>query len=259
MRNNAVRAASDPVETTAARVGRPPRVSARDIIAAAIEIGLEGVTLKQVADRLDVAVPTLYRHVRSRDELVRLAAFELTLVRRLPDGADLHWSEIATGYAVSLFESFVSEPQLIHEVMKGRLGPEAEVDFLERFLEAVGSQGFGAEDAVKLHHAVAMQAIGAAVGAIAINAAQSQGQPLARTLREAVTEREAEAVRRVRAIIDFYLDERSSMWLGALRALLGGIAASRGETLPKTLRTFVPSPRNRRVDGDRTASEENRP
>ena len=36
------------------RVGRPPRVNAQAIIEAAIAIGLEGVTLKQVADRLGV-------------------------------------------------------------------------------------------------------------------------------------------------------------------------------------------------------------
>ena len=65
------------------RVGRPPRVQAPDIIAAAIEIGLDKVTLKQVADRLGVGIATLYRHVRNRDELVRLAAFRVALTSRL--------------------------------------------------------------------------------------------------------------------------------------------------------------------------------
>ena len=71
--------------TTAAeppRVGRPPRVSVPAIIQAALEIGLEQASLKQIAEKLGVAPATLYRHVRNRNELLRLAAFELTLARR---------------------------------------------------------------------------------------------------------------------------------------------------------------------------------
>lgn len=234
MRDNTASTSTPSSETTAAgRVGRPPLISTREIVAAAIEIGLEKVTLRQVADHLGVAVPTLYRHIRGRDELVRMAAFEITLNRRMPDNADLHWSEIATAYAVSLFESFVSEPQLIHELMKGRLGPDIEVDFLERFLEAVTRQGFSAEDGVALHHAVAMQAIGAAVGAIATRSAPTSGVPMDKALREAVAERDADALSQVRGVVDFYVDTRSSLWLGALRALLQGIALRRGESLPE--------------------------
>ena len=43
------------------------------VIDAAIEIGLDQVTLKQVAERIGVAPATLYMHVGNRDELVRLA------------------------------------------------------------------------------------------------------------------------------------------------------------------------------------------
>src|SRR5438445_6863012 len=128
----------------APRVGRPPRVNAQAIITAAIEIGLEEVTLKQVADRLDVGVATLYRHVHSRDEMVRLAAFQLTLARGMPEGAAGHWSEVATRYAETLFESFIAEPQLIGELLKGRIGPHAEVDVLEQFLGAMSQHGFSA-------------------------------------------------------------------------------------------------------------------
>ena len=79
------------------------------------------------------AVPTLYRHVRSRDELVRLAAFQLTLSRACRKAGR---ALVGAGerYAESLFASFVAEPQLIGELLKGRLGPHAEVDVLEQFL-----------------------------------------------------------------------------------------------------------------------------
>ena len=98
--------------------------------------------------------------------------------------------------------------------------------------------------------------VGLAVGAIAIGAAQSRGRPLDGTLRTTVSQRDEKSLRRVRAIIDLYLDERSNLWLGALRALLEGIALRRGDTLPPRLRTFSPTFRNRPDEGDQPASEE---
>lgn len=218
-----------------ARVGRPPRVHAQDIIAAAIEIGLEKVTLKQVADRLDVGIATLYRHVRNRDELVRLAAFRVALTRRLarPQSAPAaHWSVITVGYAETLFESFVTEPQLVYELMKGRLGPDVEIDFLEQFLSALEPYGFSAEEGVRLHHAIAMLAIGAAVGANSVIACREAGAPQDAAMRRALAERNAGDLPRVRSALDAYLNAEPGHWVYALRDLLTGIAAARGETLP---------------------------
>lgn len=220
---------------SAPRVGRPPRVHAQDIIAAAIDIGLEKVTLKQVADRLDVGIATLYRHVRNRDELVRLAAFRVALTRRLarrPAAVAEHWSEIAVGYAETLFESFVTEPQLVYELMKGRLGPDVEIDFLEQFLKALEPHGFSAEEGVHLHHAIAMMAIGAAVGANSVAACLASGAPQDVAMRRALAEREPDELPRVRSALEAYLDAAPEQWLRALRDLLVGIARQRGETLP---------------------------
>lgn len=222
-------------EASTPRVGRPPRVSAQTIVEAAVEIGLEGVTLKQVADRLGVAVATLYRHVRNRDELVRLAAFRVALTRRLtaPDpGRSMHWAEIATGYAESVFESFTGEPQLLYELIKGRLGPDVEIDFLEQFLAALAPHGFSAEEGIRLHHAIAMLAIGASAGALAVAAGRAAGEPMDAAIQRAMGERDATDLKHVRAALDTYLNVDPKAWLLALHALLVGVAASRGEVLP---------------------------
>lgn len=222
-------------EPSAPRVGRPPRVNAQAIIEAAIEIGLDGVTLKQVADRLGVAVATLYRHVRNRDELVRLAAFRVALTRRLPApdcGSAMHWSQIATGYAESLFESFTREPQLIHELVRGRLGPDVEIDFVEQFMAALKPHGFSAAECIRLHHAIAMLAIGASAGAAALVAGQAAGQPMDEAMRRALAERDTCELPLLRSALVEYLNIDSRGWLLALRDLLNGFAMSRGETLP---------------------------
>lgn len=216
-----------------ARVGRPPAVSVQAIVAAAIELGLDTVTFKQIADRLGVAQATLYRHVHNRDELVRLAAFQLTLARRLPDGEHEHWSALAERYAESLFEAFVGEPQLIAELLRGRLGPHAEVDILEQFVDALGVHGFTINEAASLFHSLGMLTIGAASGAIGLNASLQNGEPWHRLMRTTLAERDDDELPHTRAVLA-NIAESSLMvdWRGALRALIAGVATGRGETLP---------------------------
>jgi AcrR family transcriptional regulator len=227
--------AANKLETTPAatsRPGRPALVNTQAILRAAIEIGLDGVTLKQVADRLGVAVPTLYRHVRNRDELVRLAAFQITLARVMPHKPGAHWSELARQYAESLYESFLAEPQLIGELLKGRLGPHAEVDVLEQFLAALDPHGFSLEEGARLFHAIGMVTIGAAAGAIGLNASWAENLPWSMEMRRTLAERDANELPRVRQVLPGLLQTETIPWKPTLERLLAGIAAERGERLP---------------------------
>lgn len=218
---------------TTPRVGRPPAVTVQAIVAAAIDIGLETVSFKQIADRLGVAPATLYRHVHNRDELVRLAAFQLTLSRQLPAGAHEHWSALAERYAESLYESFLAQPQLIAELLKGRLGPHAELDILEQFIEAMRAHGFGAAEATALFHALGMLTIGAASGAIGYKASVLNDEPWPRLVRKTLAERDEDELPQARAVIGAISEETMTMsWRAALRALMVGLAAARGERLP---------------------------
>lgn len=222
-----------------ARVGRPPRVSVQSIIAAALQIGLEHASLKQIADHLNVAPATLYRHVRNRNELLRLAAFELTLARRLPQGAAEHWSQLATRYAETLFESFCAEPQLMSELLKGRLGPHAEIDLLEQFLDTITEQGFDIAQGVWLFHAIGTLMLGAAAGAIGLQASRDGGHPWDAAMREALARRDADELPHVREVFPQAIEQQPHHWLPALRALLTGVAMQRGESLPDNVPTLI--------------------
>ena len=215
----------------------------QEIVAAALEIGLDKVTLKQIADQLGVAQATLYRHVRNRDELVRLAAFQLTLSRQLPVALNAHWSQLAVRYAESLFASFVAEPQLINQLLKGELGPHAEVDVLEQFLSAICQHGFTELEGVQLFHAIGMVTIGAAAGSIGQKASKAADKPWSLALRRTLAEREESELPKVRRVLPPTLDIDFIPWLPALLALLTGIAAARGETLPAI--TLAPRTRSK--------------
>src|SRR4030095_13260519 len=56
--------------------GRPPRIDRASIVRAAAQLaaeaGADRVTMTSVAERLGVAMPALYYHVSSRDELLGL-------------------------------------------------------------------------------------------------------------------------------------------------------------------------------------------
>lgn len=212
--------------------GRPPRVSAERIVAAAIDIGLSRVTLAEVARRLGVTVPALYRHVRNRDEIVKLAAIELSVRRGRPAGGAGHWSEVVRNCAHGMVELFVAEPQLICEVMNGTLGPDAEMDFVEQFLAALTPHGFTPAEGIRVHHAVAMLAIGAAVSATAMKSGYSGGASHESSIRAALARRAPQELPLVRGALPAYLHIDPRQWQESLDALVAGIAARRGEPLP---------------------------
>jgi AcrR family transcriptional regulator len=207
-------------------------VSSKAIVEAAIAIGLSRVTLAEVARRLGVTVPALYRHVRNRDEIVKLAAIELSVRRGQPAGLAAHWSDVVRGCAHGMVELFTAEPQLVCEVMNGTVGPDGEMDFVEQFLAALMPHGFSADEGIRVHHAVAMLAIGAAVSATAMKSGYSGGLSHERSIREALGRRAPQELPRLRSGLQAYLNIDSQQWLESLEALVGGIAARRGESLP---------------------------
>jgi AcrR family transcriptional regulator len=170
-------------------VGRPPRIDPARIVKAAIAIGLSRVTVKAVAQRLGVTAPALYRHVRSRDEIVKLAAIELAVKRPQADGSARHWSDVVRGCATGMVDLFLAEPQLVCEVMNGTLGPDGEMDFVEQFLAAMQPHGFAPVEAVRIHHAVAILAIGAAVSATAMRSGYAGHRSHEQSIRQALARR----------------------------------------------------------------------
>ena len=215
-------------------VGRPPAVTLDQILDAATEIGLTEVTPRRVAQKLGVGAATLYRYVSGRDELVRLAAFRLALNQRQPEweqASSLHWSQVVLSYADSLREVFLGEPQLISELLAGRLGPEAEMVFLEPFLRRLAECGVAVTEGMRLHNAVAMLAIGAAAGATGVRAAGGTTQAVV-AMQRALDAQETERFPHVRRGLAAYRADGEAHWRAALIALLQGFAHERGERLP---------------------------
>jgi len=116
--------------------------------------------------------------------------------------------------------------------MNGNLHPDAEMDLLEEFLQAVASYGFSYEEGALLHRSIGAIALGSAVGAVGVQAALDRGRSWGEDLGGALSGRAAEELPAVRQIARTLVEYDVDRWLQILHNFLAGIAAGRGETLP---------------------------
>src|SRR5687768_9044404 len=100
------------------RLGRPPRISRAMIAEAAHELGLDGLTLRAVAEHLGVSIAALYHHVSSKDDLMRLAAeYSVARVPR-PEDRGQHWALWLAEWADYNLDAFLARPGLLTQYME---------------------------------------------------------------------------------------------------------------------------------------------
>jgi AcrR family transcriptional regulator len=87
-------------------------LSPQAVVQAALDLldarGLPGLTLKAIADRTGVAVPSLYKHVRGSPELRRLLA-----IRILGDAADRMSAAVMGRAGCDALEAYLAEYRLL--------------------------------------------------------------------------------------------------------------------------------------------------
>jgi AcrR family transcriptional regulator len=110
---------ADPDASTTTTVrrgpGRPPRIDRASIVRAAAQLaaeaGADRVTMTSVAERLGVAMPALYYHVSSRDELLGLVGARVFQGIEVP-GVEL-WDEWLMAFARALRACAQRNPSLV--------------------------------------------------------------------------------------------------------------------------------------------------
>ena len=96
------------------RRGEPPVTSER-IVAVAVEIldagGLEALTMRRVAEQLGVVAPSLYWHVRTKDDIIDLAVDHVFAEAEAPTGPQQdNWRECIEAIAVAWRATLVEHP-----------------------------------------------------------------------------------------------------------------------------------------------------
>jgi AcrR family transcriptional regulator len=209
------------------RVGRPARIDRQAIAKAAHEVGLAGLTLKAVADRLGVSVGGLYHHVEGRDDLMRLAT-EYTVMRvKVPEDRGQHWAVWLREWATYNHETFVAQPALLEQYLDGAISPDAIVDNADTILGVLCRQGFEVDEAQRAYELVSNYAIGAAVSALRDQRATSEGRPLAEQHQRILAQRPPEELTHLRRLLA--KDASKLAFEERLVPIIAGIAKARGE------------------------------
>lgn len=166
------------------RSGRPARLDREMIANAASEVGLDGLTLKAVADRLGVSVPSLYHHVDGRDDLMRLAAEHTAAQIAVPADRGQGWAEWLLEWARYAYEAFVAQPDLLDQWRQGSISADRMVLHIDAAMDLLTRQGFSAVEARDAFELASECAIGAAV-----NRLRESGSPHDRDDRVALYHR----------------------------------------------------------------------
>jgi AcrR family transcriptional regulator len=127
--------------------GRKPGMTADLIVAAAVELadaeGMDGVSMRRVADRLGAGTMSLYRYVPSKAELQDLMLD--TVIGDAPSfHEEGHWRAGLERYARASLDGYRRHPWLLRvSVTRGAMGPNqaAALDSVLRVLEPTGLPG----------------------------------------------------------------------------------------------------------------------
>jgi AcrR family transcriptional regulator len=210
------------------RIGRPPRIDRAAIARTAGELPLEELTVRAVAERLGVSVPTLYHYVSGRDELLRMAAEQFGLRLTLPRDEGQHWAVWCYQWADYIRRAFVADAELLKQYIDGALGARVMADHIEAAIALCVRQGFSEEDAFGLYELISECALGAAISQIRADRIAAAGQSLDAGLRRLLTDRPLPHVERLLSRAPLH----GPPFAERVAAVLAGVAVLRGEDAP---------------------------
>lgn len=137
--------------------GRPLQIDRRRIVDAALEVGLENLTMRNVAAHLGVHPSALNYHVASREELidaVAMALVEDALDPAWMPAAKSSWQAWVRAFAVEL-RRILLEHRPLALYFRFRPGPEAGgLEQFDKFLGRLYEAGFDETDAPLAAHYV---------------------------------------------------------------------------------------------------------
>jgi AcrR family transcriptional regulator len=212
------------------KVGRPPKLNRQMIAEAAHEVGLTGLTMKAVADRLGVSVPGLYHHVDGKEDLLRLTAEYSAARLELPEDRRQHWAVWLYEWAHYNRDAFVEQPELLKQFIEGAIGADRTAATYEKVLTRLVHEGFSATDAARAYFTVSQYAVGAAINAIREARATAEGRPMLVEFHRVLALSSPGDFPHLRALVaEMTTNPDDDGFVDGLRTILRGLAESRGE------------------------------
>jgi AcrR family transcriptional regulator len=224
------------------RPGRPRLLTRDRIVEAALRLGLTEFSMKAVAAELGTTIATLYKYVRDRDHLFRLAVDEALARMPLPTDHGQHWSVFLSEFADVVCGALIADRQVLGRVIDWGVGMETELKLDEIFLRAMTRRGFAVEEASRILRLTGAAAFGVAVRTHCNRARISRSGSLQRALEEAMSPFVQDKLPEIPTIPSQIFDDGLSLLHDTLAPLIEQIARSRGETLPRIAAPHAPAP-----------------
>ena len=146
----------------APRVGRPRRYTTDQVVEAAIELadeeGIQGLSMPQLAKRLQIGTMTLYGYVGSKQELLDKMAETILENVGLPTSDD--WRESLHQFFSEFRTTALTHPALAGLLGSGRITSPRAADALEIILEEMTEAGAPIEEAVRTFYSALTYTIG---------------------------------------------------------------------------------------------------
>ena len=154
------------VKQERAAVGRPRLLTRETILNAAVELGLEALTMKHLAAKLGTGAATLYQYFENRDALMRAAALYAVQEMRLPLDDGQHWSDFTRSFARAIQTMLVENPTAIRHYQEADYKFDVQFEMVQHFLSVLKKQGFAIEVGMRLVRAATMAGIYGAIETI---------------------------------------------------------------------------------------------
>lgn len=129
--------------------GRPPVITREQVVRAAREVGLEDLRMSKVAEALQVQPAALYHHVRDREELIQLVAWQVLEETEYDNWmpADGNWQECVRAYATALRTAMLANPALFGYIRLTTAATAQRLDQVELLVGVLLDAGFDLETA----------------------------------------------------------------------------------------------------------------
>ncbi|MFI1970218.1 TetR family transcriptional regulator [Streptomyces cinnamoneus] len=138
------------------------------IVRAAIELldeeGLDGLNMRSLGKRLGAAATAIYWHIKTKDDLVRLAGDAIWDEVELPDPDAADWRQAATALATGMHAMLGRHPWFVQACGSHLLYGAGKSRYDDRCLAVYENAGFGAADADRAAATVFIFVLGNALG-----------------------------------------------------------------------------------------------
>lgn len=220
------------VQSKSPTYGRPRLLTHDEILDAAVDLGLEKLTMKKLSTHLNVGTATLYQYFDSRKTLMRAAAVHAFSDVPLPDDEGQHWSVLARDYVIAMQTLLAENPSYIHSNQHTDYGFEIHFKLIERFLEALSLRGFTAPEGMKVFNVVGMTAFAGAIEIVRQQEFELLDETMPIVAKRQFERLSAEEFPRMTEVMETFTQTPQEKVDAMLTLAFASIARGRGETEP---------------------------